>query len=124
MSQKLQRNTGKLITFVVLALGLGIVLIPFWYMIITSFKPQTMIFELPPQLWPRTWTLNNYIAALGKDKFARYFLNSAFVAMASTLLTVLVSSLTAFVFARLHFRGKESLFYLFLLGMMVPPVIT
>ncbi|OGO62449.1 MAG: hypothetical protein A2029_08180 [Chloroflexi bacterium RBG_19FT_COMBO_47_9] len=123
MSQKLQRNTGKLITFVVLALGLGIVLIPFWYMIITSFKPQTMIFELPPQLWPRTWTLNNYIAALGKDHFGRYFLNSAFVALSATFFTVIISSMTAYAFARLHFRGKEALFYLFLVGMMVPPVM-
>jgi multiple sugar transport system permease protein len=123
MSQKLQRNTGKLITFVILALGLGIVLIPFWYMIITSFKPQTMIFELPPQLWPRTWTLNNYIAALGKDHFGRYFLNSAFVALTATFFTVIISSMTAYAFARLHFRGKEALFYLFLLGMMVPPVM-
>jgi multiple sugar transport system permease protein len=123
MSQKLQRNTGKLITFIVLALGLGIVLIPFWYMIITSFKPQTMIFELPPQLWPRTWTLNNYIAALGKDHFGRYFLNSAFVALTATFFTVIISSMTAYAFARLHFPGKEALFYLFLLGMMVPPVM-
>jgi multiple sugar transport system permease protein len=123
MGQKLQRNTGKLLTFIVLALGLGIVLIPFWYMIITSFKPQTMIFELPPQLWPRTWTLNNYIAALGKDHFGRYFLNSAFVALTATFFTVIISSMTAYAFARLHFRGKEALFYLFLLGMMVPPVM-
>ena len=123
MSQKQRRNLGKLITFVVLALGLGIVLIPFWYMIITSFKPQTMIFELPPQLWPRTWTLNNYIAALGKDHFGRYFLNSAFVALSATFFTVIISSMTAYAFARLHFRGKEALFYLFLVGMMVPPVI-
>jgi multiple sugar transport system permease protein len=123
MGQKLQRNTGKLLTFIVLALGLGIVLIPFWYMIITSFKPQTMIFELPPQLWPRTWTLNNYIAALGKDHFGRYFLNSAFVALTATFFTVIISSMTAYAFARLHFRGKEPLFYLFLLGMMVPPVM-
>ena len=123
MGQKLQRNTGKLFTVFFLALGLGIVLLPFWYMIITSFKPQTMIFELPPHLWPRTWTLNNYIAALGKDQFGRYFLNSAFVALTATFFTVIISSMTAYVFARLHFPGKEALFYLFLLGMMVPPVM-
>jgi multiple sugar transport system permease protein len=123
MSLKVQRNLGKMLIITSLAMGLGIVLIPFWYMIITSFKPQTMIFELPPHLWPRTWTLNNYIAALGKDQFGRYFLNSAFVALATTFLTVIISSMTAYVFARLHFRGKEPLFYLFLMGMMVPPVM-
>ena len=82
-----------------------------------------MIFELPPRLWPQVWTLKNYIAALGKDKFGLYFLNSAKVAVISTLLTVLISSMLAFVFARLRFRGKETLFYIFLLGMMVPPVM-
>lgn len=123
MSWNLQRKLGKYMSVAVLLLGLGIVLIPIWYMVITSFKPQTMVFEMPPHLWPRTFTLNNYIAALGKDRFGRYFLNSAFVATVTTLLTVLVSSMTAFVFARLHFRGKEALFYLFLLGMMVPPVM-
>jgi multiple sugar transport system permease protein len=123
MNWRIRRNLGKLLSITILALGLGIVLIPIWYMVITSFKPQTMVFELPPHLWPRTWTLNNYIAALSKDRFGQYFLNSAFVAVASTLLTLFVSSMMAFVFARLHFPGKEGLFYLFLLGMMVPPVM-
>jgi multiple sugar transport system permease protein len=82
-----------------------------------------MIFELPPRLWPDTWTLKNYSEALGKDHFSLYFVNSAKVALVSTALTVLISSMLAFVFARLHFPGKEPLFYMFLLGMMVPPVM-
>lgn len=121
--RNLQRKFGTLVSLLILTLGLGLVVIPLWYMVVTSFKPQTMIFELPPRLWPQTWTLNNYIAALGKDNFARYFLNSAWVAVATTLLTLLISSMLAFVFARLNFPGKEPLFYLFLLGMMVPPVM-
>src|SRR5215216_1978119 len=123
MGQKSQGNLQSLLRLVILILGLGVVLLPIWYMIITSFKPQTMIFELPPRLWPQTWTLKNYITALGKDHFDIYFMNSAKVATLSTLLTVLVSSMLAFAFARLNFPGKEPLFYLFLLGMMVPPVM-
>jgi ABC-type glycerol-3-phosphate transport system permease component len=123
MGQKSQGNLQSLLRLVILILGLGVVLLPIWYMIITSFKPQTMIFELPPRLWPQTWTLKNYITALGKDHFGIYFMNSAKVATLSTLLTVLVSSMLAFAFARLNFPGKEPLFYLFLLGMMVPPVM-
>lgn len=117
------RFLGKFFSLFILVIGLGLVLIPIWYMVITSFKPQTMVFELPPRFWPQTWTLNNYSAALGKDKFGLYFLNSAWVAVASTLLTVLVSSMLAFVFSRLRFPGKEAIFYLFLIGMMVPPVM-
>jgi multiple sugar transport system permease protein len=123
MNRKTRQNFDKTLKLIILTLGLGLVLLPFWYMIITSFKPQTMIFELPPRLWPQTWTLQNYIEALGKDNFGLYFLNSAKVAIISTLLTVLVSSMLAFAFARLHFRGKETIFYIFLLGMMVPPVM-
>src|SRR5919197_673970 len=118
-----QHRIGTILRLIILTLGLGLVLLPIWYMIVTSFKPQTMIFELPPHLWPQTWTLKNYVAALGKDNFALYFWNSSKVAIASTFLTVLISSMLAFVFARLHFPGKETLFYIFLLGMMVPPVM-
>ena len=123
MKWQTQRYLGRLLVYALLIAGLGLVLIPIWYMIITSFKPQTMIFELPPRLWPQTWTLNNYFAALGKDRFGLYFLNSAKVAIASTLLTLLVSSMLAFAFARMRFPGKEALFSLLLLGMTVPPVM-
>lgn len=123
MSWRTQRNLGRFLTYAILWLGLGFVLLPIWYMIVTSFKPQTMIFELPPRLWPQIWTLSNYFAALGKDQFGLYFLNSARVAIATTLLTLLVSSMLAFVFARMRFAGKEVLFSIFLLGMMVPPVM-
>jgi multiple sugar transport system permease protein len=55
--------------------------------------------------------------------FGLYFLNSLFVAVCSTGLTILVSSLLAYAFARLQFPGRNALFYVFLLGMMVPPVM-
>jgi multiple sugar transport system permease protein len=112
-----------LITYTLLLGGGGIVFIPFWYMLITSFKPQSYIFEMPPRMWPQEVTLKNYTEALGKDLFGLYFLNSLLVAVATTTLTVLISSLLAYAFARLKFPGKEPLFYFFLTGMMIPPVM-
>jgi len=123
MGIKTQRRLGQLITYLLLLLGMGIVIAPFWYMVTTSFKPQTMIFEMPPPLWPQPATLDNYTAALGKDRFGAYFLNSLVVATTSTGLTVLVSSMLAYAFARLEFPGREVLFYVLLLGMMIPPVM-
>jgi multiple sugar transport system permease protein len=117
---QLQKN---ILSYVLLLLGLFIVAIPLWYMVSTAFKPQTMIFELPPQIWPNPSTLNNFIKALTTDNFGLYFWNSTKVAVTATLLTVAVSSMLAFAFARLNFRFKEQLFYLLLLGMMVPPVM-
>ena len=102
--------------------GLVIVAIPFLFMISTSLKPQQYTFEYPPRLIPRQVTLNNYVRALSKDMFFLYFLNSLVVAVLTTTSTVLVSSLLAYAFGRLEFPGKEPLFYMFLAGMMIPPV--
>lgn len=123
MGLRSRRNFGKTLTYSLLIVGVVFVTIPFWYMLITSLKPQSFIFEIPPRLWPQEVTLNNYIAALGKDLFGLYFLNSLIIAVSSTALTVLISSLLAYAFARLQFPGKEILFSVFLLGMMIPPVM-
>ena len=123
MGIRAQRRLGRLITYLLLSLGLAVVVTPFWYMLTTSFKPQTFVFEMPPPLWPQPATLDNYTAALNKDLFGLYFLNSLFVAVTSTALTVLVSGLLAYAFARLKFPGREALFYILLLGMMIPPVM-
>lgn len=123
MGIRAQRRWARLITYALLVLGLCAVVTPFWYMVTTSFKPQTLIFEMPPPLWPQPATLNNYTEALNKDLFGLYFLNSLFVATVSTGLTVLVSGLLAYAFARLRFPGRDALFYILLLGMMIPPVM-
>lgn len=118
-----RRFINNVITYSLLLAGVGIVFIPFWYMLITSIKPQSYIFEIPPRLWPQEVTLNNYTNALGKDLFGLYFLNSLVVAVSTTTLTVLISSMLAYAFARLKFFGSQLLFYMFLLGMMIPPVM-
>lgn len=123
MGLKASERWKKLATYAALLAGAVVVLLPFWYMLVTSFKPQTFIFEIPPKLWPQQWTLRNYVAALTTERFGLYFLNSVFVAFSSTGLTMLVSSLMAYAFARLKFPGKEAIFYLLLLGMMIPPVM-
>jgi multiple sugar transport system permease protein len=123
MNVKTQRTLRRLFTYTLLLLGAGIVAVPFWYMVVTSLKPQSYIFEIPPRLWPHPATLTNYTTALGKDLFGLYFLNSVVVAVSSTALTVLVSGLLAYAFARLEFPGREVLFYVFLVGMMIPPVM-
>ncbi len=123
MGIKQQRRRTRLLTYLLLLLGVLIVALPFWYMLITSLKPQVYIFEMPPRLWPREASLHNYRVALGKDLFGLYFTNSLVVAIASTVLTVLISSLLAYAFARMKFPGREYVFYIFLLGMMIPPVM-
>jgi len=123
MGMQSQKRFKKLLAYVLLLAGVLIVIIPFWYMIVTSLKPQALVFEFPPRLWPAEVTLNNYIRALNTDNFGLYFMNSVFVAVTTTIATVLVSTLMAYAFARLDFPGREVLFYVILLGMMIPPVM-
>lgn len=123
MGMQNQKRFKKLLAYVLLLAGVLIVIIPFWYMIVTSLKPQALVFEFPPRLWPAEVTLNNYIRALNTDNFGLYFMNSVFVAVTTTIATVLVSTLMAYAFARLDFPGREVLFYVILLGMMIPPVM-
>ncbi len=119
----LDRRTTRLLTYLLLTLGLLLALLPFWYMFVTSFKAQSMVFEYPPRLWPSSWTLRNYIRVLFENNFVNYFKNSVIVALGTTSLTLLVSSMMAYAFARLKFPGREPIFSLLLLGMMVPPVM-
>lgn len=123
MKRKVSKGLSRSFSHFLLIMGLAIVALPFWYMLVTSLKPQSFIFEIPPRLWPQEITLGNFLTALGKDSFGQYFINSLLVAICSTLATIFVSSLTAYAFARLNFPGKEILFYIFLLGMMIPPVM-
>lgn len=123
MGIKRRRALSKALTYFLLIAGVAIVFIPFWYMIVTSLKPQSYIFEIPPRMWPRDATLRNYTVALGKDLFGLYFLNSLVVAVVTTGLTISISSMLAYAFARLRVPFKESLFYLLLTGMMIPPVM-
>ncbi|MFO7662330.1 MAG: carbohydrate ABC transporter permease [Chloroflexota bacterium] len=123
MGSRTQRRLGKTTTYLLLIAGVVLVAVPFWYMFVTSLKPQSYIFEMPPRLWPREVTLGNYITALATDQFLVYFFNSLLVAVVTTLLTVLIASMLAYGFSRLYFPGKEILFTMFLLGMMIPPVM-
>jgi len=113
----------RIIAYTLLICGVVITLVPFIFMISASFKSQIYTFEYPPRLIPRDPTLENYIKALGKDLFGCNLLNSFFVATATTISTVFISSLMAYAFSRMRFPGIEVFFYILLLGMMIPPVM-
>lgn len=118
-----QKLLAKTVTYLLLLAGLPVVLIPFLLMLSTSLKPQAFSLEYPPRLIPAEITFENYERAIRLENFALYFGNSLFVAVVATGATVLLSALLGYAFARLTFPGKEMLFYVLLLGMMIPPVM-
>ena len=114
---------GNAIRIVLLSFGALIMITPFLYMLSTSFKGQTYVFTNPPQFIPSPATTANYEQALASPDFFRYFLNSLIVAVLSTAISLLVSSMMAYAFARFEFRGKETIFRVLLLGLMIPAIM-
>ncbi len=116
---------GRVAAHIVLLLGSVIMVLPFLFMVSTSLKSATDILrEYPPRLIPSTFLISNYSTALTALPFDRYFFNSLLVATSVTLLQLLTSSLAAYSFARLRFKGREILFFLYLIALMIPfPVL-
>lgn len=115
--------TVPALRYLVLIAGAAIMVLPFLYMVSTSFKSQTYVLTIPPQFIPHPATTSNYTAAWSTDNFAKYFLNSLIVAVLSTALSLLLSSMMAYAFARFRFPGRELLFKVLLLGLMIPPIM-
>jgi multiple sugar transport system permease protein len=109
------------ILHIVLLAGCIVMLLPFFWMLSTSLKARTAIFqEFPPRWIPEEIVWSNYGDAWSSVPFGRFYLNSIFVAASITFLQILTSSLAAFAFARLRFRGRDTLFYLYLVALMIP----
>lgn len=116
---------GRITLYIILTVGAAIMVLPFLWMLSTSLKTSTDILrEFPPRLIPSTFMISNYSTAINSMPFGRFYLNSLIVACSVTILQLLTSSLAAFAFARLRFRGRNAIFFLYLIGLMIPfPVL-
>ncbi|MCE5342237.1 MAG: carbohydrate ABC transporter permease, partial [Eubacteriales bacterium] len=99
-------------------------ILPFVWMLASSLKTNQEISALSQSFLPRNPTVTNYIDALGKMNFLRYFGNSLLYAVSLTVITVYTSALSGFVLCKYRFRGRELLFGAILATMMVPGVVT
>ncbi len=118
------RARASLVTrLVLLSIGAFVMIVPFAYMLATSLKANSLALEVPPDFIPDDPTTENYRDAWSSNHFGRYFLNSLGVAIATTLISVLLSSMMAYAFSRLRFPGRTILFGLLLLGLMVPTMM-
>ena len=97
-----------------------IVLFPFYWMIISSLKSLAEYRESVPTFWPRQILFSNYATAFTTAKLGQLFVNTMIVGIVSTLLSLVITVLSAFAFARLEFKGKDALFAALLATMMIP----
>lgn len=104
--------------------GSVVMLLPFVWMLSTSLKEPGEIFTYPPVWIPSRLAWGNYITTVSVMPFGRFYFNSLVVATSVTILQLFTSSLAAFAFARLRFRGRETLFLLYLATLMIPFQVT
>ena len=99
-----------------------IVLFPFYWMLISSVKTINEYNATVPTLWPQEFRWETYRAAFNADglNLGRLFLNTCFVGIVSTILSLIITVLSAYAFARLEFKGKNALFAALLATMMIP----
>ena len=97
-----------------------IVLFPFYWMIISSLKTLDEYRLSVPTFWPKIVMFSNYADAFTTANLGRLFLNTMYVGVVSTILSLVITVLTAFAFARLEFKGKDMLFGALLATMMIP----
>ena len=110
----------KVGVYVFLGIMALIVLFPFYWMIISSLKSLEEYRLNIPTFWPKVIIWSNYAEAFTEANLGRLFLNTAYVGIVSTVLSLVITVLSAFAFARLEFKGKDLMFGALLATMMIP----
>lgn len=114
------RRRGVLITHIVLLIGSFIMLFPFVWMILTSFKTQGESIMVPPIIFPTHWDLTNYSEVLRTLPFDALYINTILLIFWRVVCATLFCSMAGFAFAKLEFPGKKLCFFIVLTQLMLP----
>lgn len=122
-SMKSSKRLSTTLTYVVLVLGSVIMIFPFVWMLLTSFKTQAESMAIPPQILPAQWNLDNFTTALASLPFVNLYVNTGLLIVFRVLCAVIFSSMAGYAFAKLQFPCKNLLFGIVLVQMMLPSQI-
>lgn len=107
-------------TYAVLIAAVVVALLPFGYVVSTSMKSTMALFAYPPDWLPDKATMANYRNLIDKYPFWRWLMNSAIVAGSVTAVKLVIDSMAGYAFAKMRFPGKDALFLLVLISLMIP----
>ncbi len=116
----LRQHTYKVTLYLLLFTGCAIMLLPFFWMVMTSLKEESEVLRMPPQWIPKDWQWINYVKAWNVAPFGRYFFNSFVIAILTTIGEVTTAILAAYAFAKMRFFGKNVIFAVLLGTLMIP----
>jgi len=119
-SRKISKITKNTFKYILLLLFTGYAFLPILWMILTSIRTPAEYFSRPPTLLVKNMTLESYVKVLSDPRFPQYIFNSFAIAIASAILTILISSLAGYGFSRFTFKGKNLLFLSVVFCQLVP----
>ena len=105
-----RKNAGKIIITILLAALAFIVLYPFIWMLVTSFKPEAEIVSYPPKLFSGRFSLDSYINIWKRVPFLKYYRNTIIFSTAVTVTSLVFDTMAGYAFARMNFPGKTLCF--------------
>lgn len=121
MTRKRTRKLFSAIAFYILGGIIAVVmLIPFFWMIITSLKTKGALLSIPVEWIPKNPSLDSYTKIFKLEGFSKSIINSFYLAITTTVVQVLSASMAAYAFSKIRFKGREALFRVYLATMMIP----
>jgi ABC-type glycerol-3-phosphate transport system permease component len=123
-SQRLQERMTHFLSHAILIAGAVMMVLPFIWMLSTSFKEPGKTFVYPPEFIPNPFTLENYPNMWNALPFGQFFLNSVKISTLNTIGQLLTCSMAAFAFSVLRFRGRDTIFLLLVATLMIPYQVT
>lgn len=121
---RLERHFNRLLLYLAVALFLFVILLPFYWISISSFTPRYQMFSIPPRWVPTEITFINYANLANNIPFFRYYINSLVFAVFSSVFSVLLAFLAAYALARARFRGSNIIFLIFIVSIAIPQIGT
>ena len=114
------KMVGTVIGYLAMILVSAFVLLPFFWMFLSSLKPNNEVYAIPIKWFPSVWHWENYVAIWTKSDMTTWLLNTIFFAVIVTLLQVFTGSFAAYGFSKIPFRGRTTLFLIYIATMAVP----
>ncbi|HKM05730.1 MAG TPA: carbohydrate ABC transporter permease [Sphaerochaeta sp.] len=115
-----KRKTSAVFHYAILLVLSLVTLLPVLWVVLSSFKPQSELFQIPLTFIPKAWTIENYVSSLAAGNFPVYFSNTVFVAVVSTFITVLVNLMAGYALAKYIFTGRNLIFTIMIATLMIP----
>lgn len=115
-----KKNTTTILTYIALVIGAVIMVFPFVWMLMTAFKTNAEVMQIPPTILPSNWNMSSFAKALDLLPFGRLYLNTALMIFLRVVCAVVFCSMAGYAFAKLEFKGKNLLFTLIIVQQMIP----